>query len=139
MSWRGGPPPSSNLARTCAWWNIVTKKMEQADIAFSRNPNHRFYTGSTCVSGRYDLRGVEVHESGHVFGLNHAPSDSGQVMQASTGTCNTSSGRGGNRRVGPCAGGEPLWWRGATLDATTRVEGRDGRARLDRHDWNWHN
>jgi len=82
----GAISSSKVLAYTCNY--SFLSEVYEADMKFDTSGHLWSSAASGCASGRYDLQGVATHEFGHAFGLDHVASGTGQVMQASTTTCN---------------------------------------------------
>jgi hypothetical protein len=73
-------------------WTVV-----ESDVRFNKATRWTLSPDAKGCNARYDLIGVAAHETGHVFGLKHAPGVGGlnQTMAASTVACN-----GGTRTLG---------------------------------------
>ena len=73
-------------------WTVV-----ETDLRFNKATRWTLTPDAKSCNDRYDLLGVAAHETGHAFGLKHAPGVGGanQTMAASAVSCN-----GGARTLG---------------------------------------
>jgi hypothetical protein len=82
MGW--GKLPSGTLGVTCVWYD---------GDGNAREADQRYATGfqwsstATCSGSRFDTQAVATHEWGHLYGLGHVDSGTGQVMKPSGGYC----------------------------------------------------
>ncbi|MEK6309792.1 MAG: matrixin family metalloprotease [Curtobacterium sp.] len=76
--------PVGTLGVTCVWYdqNGVAKEADQR-----YNTKYSWSTASTCSGTRYDVQAVGTHEWGHLYGLGHVATGTGQVMEPSMGPC----------------------------------------------------
>ncbi|GGK95095.1 hypothetical protein JOE58_002488 [Curtobacterium luteum] len=86
MGW--GALPAGTLGVTCVWYdqNGVAREADQRYAT-----RYSWSSTATCSGSRYDMQAVATHEWGHLYGLGHVASGTGQVMEPSGGTCATGS------------------------------------------------
>lgn len=86
MGW--GTLPAGTLGVTCVWYdqNGVAREADQRYAT-----RYSWSSTATCSGSRYDMQAVATHEWGHLYGLGHVTSGTGQVMEPSGGTCATGS------------------------------------------------
>ncbi|MFJ4295707.1 hypothetical protein [Curtobacterium sp. NPDC089689] len=79
-----GALPARTLGVTCVWYdqNGVVK---EADQRYSTK--YAWSSTASCSGSRYDVQAVATHEWGHLYGLGHVASGTGQVMEKSEGPC----------------------------------------------------
>ncbi|MBF4608198.1 matrixin family metalloprotease [Curtobacterium sp. VKM Ac-1393] len=83
-----GKLPSGTLGVTCVWYdsNGIAKESDQRYAT-----SYKWSSTDTCSGARYDTQAVATHEWGHLYGLGHVKTGTGQVMEPSGGTCDTGS------------------------------------------------
>lgn len=76
--------PVGTLGVTCVWFDQdgVAKEADQR-----YNTKYAWSTASTCTGTRYDVQAVATHEWGHLYGLGHVATGTGQVMEKSMSPC----------------------------------------------------
>ncbi|QQD76154.1 matrixin family metalloprotease [Curtobacterium sp. YC1] len=92
MGW--GKLPSGVLGVTCVWFD-GNGTAREADQRYATG--FRWSSTETCSGSRFDTQVVATHEWGHLYGLDHVQTGTGQVMEPSGGYCQLSSrtlGRG---------------------------------------------
>ncbi|WIE64841.1 matrixin family metalloprotease [Curtobacterium sp. MCLR17_036] len=82
MGW--GKLPAGTLGVTCVWYDGsgVAKESDQRYAT-----GYKWSSTAACSGGRFDTQAVATHEWGHVYGLAHVKTGTGQVMQPSGGYC----------------------------------------------------
>lgn len=83
-----GKLPSGTLGVTCVWYdgNGVAKESDQRYAT-----SYKWSSTTTCSGARFDTQAVATHEWGHLYGLGHVKTGTGQVMEPSGGYCDTGS------------------------------------------------
>ncbi|ROP72571.1 matrixin family metalloprotease [Curtobacterium sp. PhB115] len=86
MGW--GKLPAGTLGVTCVWYdgNGVAKEADQRYAT-----SYKWSSTATCSGARFDTQAVATHEWGHLYGLGHVKTRTGQVMEPSGGYCDTAS------------------------------------------------
>lgn len=79
-----GALPTGTLGVTCVWFDQAGVAKE-ADQRYSTR--YAWSSTASCSGNRYDVQAVATHEWGHLYGLGHVASGTGQVMEPSGGTC----------------------------------------------------
>jgi Matrixin len=94
-----GDPP---LAQECTWSipaPFADNNIIESDIRFNTTDKNFYYNKPSGCSGKFDLRGVAVHEFGHSFGMGHVSEadHANLTMSTELPACNDSArtlGRG---------------------------------------------
>lgn len=83
-----GKLPSGTLGVTCVWYdgNGIAKESDQRYAT-----SYKWSSTATCSGARFDTQAVATHEWGHLYGLGHVKTGTGQVMEPSGGYCDTGS------------------------------------------------
>lgn len=83
-----GKLPSGTLGVTCVWYdgNGIAKESDQRYAT-----SYKWSSTDTCTGARFDTQAVGTHEWGHLYGLGHVKTGTGQVMEPSGGYCDTGS------------------------------------------------
>jgi uncharacterized protein YodC (DUF2158 family) len=82
MGW--GKLPSGTLGVTCVWYD-GNGNAREADQRYATG--FRWGSTATCSGSRFDTQAVATHEWGHLYGLGHVTTGTGQVMEPSGGYC----------------------------------------------------
>ncbi|MBF4616286.1 matrixin family metalloprotease [Curtobacterium sp. VKM Ac-1376] len=92
MGW--GKLPTGTLGVTCVWYD-GNGNAREADQRYATG--FKWSSTATCSGSRFDTQAVATHEWGHLYGLGHVNTGTGQVMEPSGGYCQLESrtlGRG---------------------------------------------
>lgn len=83
-----GKLPSGTLGVTCVWYdgNGIAKESDQRYAT-----SYKWSSTAACSGARFDTQAVATHEWGHLYGLGHVKTGTGQVMEPSGGYCDTGS------------------------------------------------
>ncbi|WP_146240304.1 matrixin family metalloprotease [Curtobacterium sp. MCSS17_008] len=86
MGW--GKLPEGVLGVTCVWYdgNGIAKEADQRYAT-----GFRWSSTAACSGSRFDTQAVATHEWGHLYGLGHVDTGTGQVMEPSGGPCQLES------------------------------------------------
>lgn len=79
-----GALPAGTLGVTCVWYD-QDGVVKEADQRYSTR--YAWSSTATCSGNRYDVQAVATHEWGHLYGLGHVATGTGQVMEAAEGPC----------------------------------------------------
>ncbi|KTR09715.1 hypothetical protein NS184_02410 [Curtobacterium luteum] len=69
---------------TCVWYD-QDGVVQEADQRYSTR--YAWSSTASCSGNRYDVQAVATHEWGHLYGLGHVATGTGQVMEAAEGPC----------------------------------------------------
>ncbi|WJY01099.1 hypothetical protein [Curtobacterium sp. 458] len=79
-----GALPAGTLGVTCVWYD-QDGVVKEADQRYSTK--YAWSSTASCSGNRFDVQAVATHEWGHLYGLGHVASGTGQVMEAAEGPC----------------------------------------------------
>ncbi|OII39844.1 hypothetical protein BIV02_01830 [Curtobacterium sp. MMLR14_014] len=82
MGW--GKLPTGTLGVTCVWFD-GNGNAREADQRYATG--FKWSSTATCSGARFDTQVVATHEWGHLYGLDHVKTGTGQVMEPSGGYC----------------------------------------------------